>query len=276
MSRAKPQGPLTLAQRSEARRAEVYPALAARGPVDAAALDTYCKVWARWREAEEGIETAGQIVRGAGGRVVASPLVAIANATAREVRALEERLGLGEPPPVAPAPAPEAPNGDLLSRRDLAAKLGVHMISISKWEQQGLPIEVRGSRGRPSLYSLAKVLTWRSERDSRASQGPGNDLQAARAQRERWQAALAEQQHALREGELIRADEVARLWAAEAAAVRTIILASYTTHTDRVHRAGAIDGLRGTERALKELAHEVLRELANTDREPAPMAEVAS
>jgi integrase len=65
----------TLQQRAEARRTEVHPALAARGSVDETALDTYCKVWARWREAEEGIAAAGQIIRGAGGRVVASPLV---------------------------------------------------------------------------------------------------------------------------------------------------------------------------------------------------------
>ena len=47
--------------------------------VDRAALAAYCQAYARWRQAEEGLESSGLLVKTVNGNVVQSPLVGVAN-----------------------------------------------------------------------------------------------------------------------------------------------------------------------------------------------------
>lgn len=158
-----------------------------------------------------------------------------------------------------------------LTRRDLAAALNVHMMTVTKWEQQGLPVAKRGRRGNPSLYDEAAVRAWLQARKE-AAEAPGAplDLVQARARKEHFQALLAEQQLQLRSRGLLPRDEVERIWSAEIAAARTLILSSYVTHADRVHRASTTEGLAGVERTLRDIAHEVLNELASATRDVEP------
>lgn len=166
---------------------------------------------------------------------------------------------------------------ELATRQQLAAALGVHAITISKWQNEGMPIASRGGRGRPTYYSVEAVTAWRAAREEEArdkTNGPLDPVQE-RAKKERFQALLAEQTFLLRAKKLLSADEVAKVWRAEVAAVRALILTSYTTHADRVHRAAVKSGLAGVEAELKKLGVEVLRELSDPDRptgdqEPAP------
>ncbi|MGE3474119.1 MAG: terminase small subunit [Vicinamibacterales bacterium] len=244
--------------------------MAAQGAVDVATLETYCALWARWTHADgSGLDLFGQV--SAKGRAANHSPASVT--LSRQVFALEARLGLGDHPPASAGP----PNvvGDLVTRRELAAQLGHHMQTITKWEQQGLPIEVRGRKGRSSLYSLANVQAWIARREAAATQsapGSPNDLVAARAFRERLAGERIKQVIERESGQSMPVDEVKRLMAAEAGAIRAIVLNTYATHADRVFRAASVDGLRGTERVLKELADEILRELNNQSREPAPSA----
>lgn len=232
--------------------------------LDREKLATYCQVYARWKQAEDGLAQAGQLVASETGRISASPLVSLARDAARQVRLLEKQLRID----TLQAEPDDAPTGDLVNRRDLAIRLKVHMQTITKWEREGLPIAERGRRGRSSLYSESAVRAWLQAREDTATKDAGGiNVNAERARRERAQAILAEQTHAMRARRLLPIEDVERVWAAEVAAVRAIVLASYTTHADRVHRAATLEGLAGVERALKELAYEVLRELANPDRE---------
>jgi hypothetical protein len=94
---------------------------------------------------------------------------------------------------------------------------------------------------------------------------PGTtDLARARARREKGYAQLAEQLHAVRSGALLSAEVVERAWCAQVAALRAVLLASPTTHADKIYRAATTEGLVGMEQALRELAHEALRELASS------------
>lgn len=154
------------------------------------------------------------------------------------------------------------PAATLVTRLDLAKTLGVHPITISKWERDGLPIAKRGRRGVASKYREVEVRAWLQARDEAARQSGPLDPAQERAQRDKWQRMLLEQTHAMRAKTLLPAAEVEQVWAREIAAVRTRILASYTTAADQVHRAGTLDGTVGVERALKDLAYEMLRELA--------------
>jgi phage terminase Nu1 subunit (DNA packaging protein) len=157
----------------------------------------------------------------------------------------------------------------LLTRRDLADLLGVHMGTIVKWDRDGMPVAERGRKGKPSQYDEAAVRAWLAAREE-AARAPGAPMDVAqeRAKKEHWQALLAEQTHRVRERELLPAAEVEKVWSAERDAIRTKVLASYATAADRVHRAATLEGVAGVERALKDIAYGLLRELAGEPAEP--------
>lgn len=244
-----------------ARWKAVAPGLAMKGAVDLETLRNYCQVWARWREAEDGITQAGQLTRSPSGRVVPSPLVGIANQTAAQVRALEDRLGIGVVATAA-APAPADQDAGVVTRVQLAQRLGHHPMTITKWERQGMPIAERGRKGKPSLYREADVRGWLEAREAAAKTSGLVDVAQERARKERAQAELAEQTYQARARELLPAADVEKAWNAEVQAVRAAILATYTTQADRLHRVAVLDGVAGVEAELKAMAHELLRELS--------------
>jgi len=140
------------------------------------------------------------------------------------------------------------------------------MQTVTKWERDGLPIAVRGHRGKPSQYREVEVRAWLKAREEDKSRGEPLSFAREHARKTRWQALLAEQQYLMRARELLPRVEVEKTWGTEVAAVRTLILSSYVTKADRVFNAATLEGLPGVERTLKEIAYEVLRELADPDR----------
>lgn len=150
----------------------------------------------------------------------------------------------------------------LVTRGELAVEWAVHPRTIAKFIEEGMPVAKRGRGGRSSLFNLEACQAWRDAREHLAADQPV-DLPRERARKERAQALLAEQLYAVRSGKLLPAEDVERIWMAEVRSVRSAILASYTASADRVYRAATTDGLAGVERALKAIAHDVLRELAD-------------
>jgi hypothetical protein len=146
------------------------------------------------------------------------------------------------------------------------------MQTVTKWERAGLPIAEQGRLGKPSRYAEAAVRAWLDSREVEARRSGVAEVSTERARKERAQALLAEQSYEARSRSLLPADEVERVWSAEVAAVRTAILASYTTQADAVHRAGVLDGVGGVERELKRIALELLRELSDPTPRPLPRA----
>ena len=241
-----------------ARYKVVYRLLAARGAVDLELLRTYCQVWSRWREAEDGIAQAGQLTRGANGRPMKSPLLDVAAQANAQARDLEQRLGVG-------LAAGDGGEGGLVTRQDLAARLRCHPQTITHLVAQGMPVARRGSRGRAALYDEAAVRAWKDARDG-AAQAPGHvDLVVERARKERAQAVLAEQTFQVRAGHLLPVADVERSWGAKVQAVRAAILATATTQADHLHRVAVLEGVAGLETALRDLAIELLRELSPAD-----------
>lgn len=156
-----------------------------------------------------------------------------------------------------------------LTRQELAVALGCHPGSISKWQDAGMPVFVRGGRGKPSKYDEVVVRAWLQQREEAARRsGPLDPLQE-RAAREHAQRLLLEQTHQVRAKELLPADEVAQIWAAEIGAVRAKLLAWPLTLADQVYRVATLEGLPGVERVLHEAVYQALREIAEPHR-PAP------
>lgn len=154
------------------------------------------------------------------------------------------------------------PASDLLTRRQLAAAIGVHMQTVTKWEREGLPIAARGSKGRPSHYRELEVRAWLQVREEQANKpGAANPIQE-RARKERAQAALAEQALRIRNRDLLPRDEVEKAAAAEVAAVRTKLMFWSTTLIDPLLTAATLEGRSGIERVVDAGVRDVLTELA--------------
>jgi phage terminase Nu1 subunit (DNA packaging protein) len=159
------------------------------------------------------------------------------------------------------------PHPKLVTRREVAAALDVHMGTVTLWERGGLPIAKRGGRGRPSLYDPTVVQHWLAERDGAARKaaegtGPTQGTLAARAERDHWQAQVARQNYETKQGLLVPAADVERVWSAEVAGWKAKILSQPTAWADRLFRAATLEGLAGVERVAREMATELLREFA--------------
>lgn len=155
-----------------------------------------------------------------------------------------------------------ATDDGLVTRRELAAEMGVVVDTVTKWERQGMPTAVVGRSGRPSRYSVAEVRAWLERREEAAQASGLVDVAQERARKERAQAELAEQTFRIRAGQYVAVDELEKALAARVAATRTKLLAWQQTLADRVHRASTIEGVPGVERVLAEAVAEVLHELS--------------
>jgi phage terminase Nu1 subunit (DNA packaging protein) len=157
--------------------------------------------------------------------------------------------------------------GGLLTRRQLAKVLGCHPQTLMGWEREGLPVARHGRRGVSSLFLERDARTWLEDREKRleAPQADKFNFMNDRARRERAQAQLAEQAHAIRARNLLPREEVERTWIAEISAVRAKLLSWPTTLADQLHRAGTLGGVAALERSLDEAVRQLLTELAEPE-----------
>lgn len=109
----------------------------------------------------------------------------------------------------------------LLTRRQLASVLSVHMQTITKWEQAGMPIAATAGRGRATHYSESAVRAWKEARDTAPVEADPRD---ARTRKDLAQARESEQRVALRAKTLILATDAGQVWADEISRCRTKLL----------------------------------------------------
>jgi P27 family predicted phage terminase small subunit len=199
----------------------VAPTLVARGPVDVTLLQTYCQVWARWREAEAHIAKIGSLIRNASGNMAANPLIAISNQAGAQVRALEERLGIGIDKAKAAGP---------LSLRAYAKRRGCSVEAVSRAIKAGrLVASVVTVDGSPKIADADLAdQEWDANTDhSKAPPASDGDMDgAAAAARERhWKALTAELNYRRQAGELVEAAAAEERWLALIATAQTKLLA---------------------------------------------------
>lgn len=169
----------------------------------------------------------------------------------------------------------------LLTRTELAAELGKNPVTITKWQGEGLPVAVRGGRGRESKYRIADVWEWGLARERARAGGSGAaemNLPVERAKLSRIQTQLAQQKFRKAEGELLEAHEIGRTWSLIVLAIKSKLLALVTTVADRL--VGAVRGAETEEGArsavmtiLAAEVRDVLRELAGFKIEDAKVDE---
>lgn len=165
----------------------------------------------------------------------------------------------------------KAVTGSTFTRRGLADAFGVHMQTITGWEQEGMPVELRGTRGRPSLYSLKACLAWFVERELKAR--GATDLadlspQQERAMLDRKRREDLELRLKVRRGELVELAEAGRDLANVAMATKARLRRIPDAVADRVVGA-APRGAAFVKAIILGEIDDALRELARKGEEPA-------
>lgn len=278
----RPEPPASLNEAAAARWRHVIDELKYQR-LDLELLETYCQVWARWREAEAAIAKTGTLVKKARGGVGANPLLAISNQAGAQVRALEQRLGLTREP---------ARKSEPISLRAYAKRRGVSVEAVSRAITRGrLLNSVTRIAGVPKIADPELAdQEWDANTDlSRAPDavkaraaagsgatagdvGPGDDfegeseaqagreLAAASAREKHWRAQTAELNYKVRAGELVNAKEMAAAMADAFSTVRTKLLALPSQAKQRLPHL-TLDDLA----TLEELVREDLDALSSGD-----------
>ena len=147
--------------------------------------------------------------------------------------------------------------------------LGVHVNSVIRLEQEGLPVAQPGAGGKASLYDPAAIVAWWLARHrARGGSGDGLDPAAERARRDKAQANLAEQMHATRAGELIPRSELERILSPVVTAIRAKLLAGPRAWAPVLANIAASHGVAGIERELATRIRDVLTALSGLTGAP--------
>jgi phage terminase Nu1 subunit (DNA packaging protein) len=154
-----------------------------------------------------------------------------------------------------------------MSRYDLGDALGVNYRTISRWERDGMPVEVPGDHGRPTQYSLPKVVAWRRAREVSLAAGSGEDggrisLEIERAKLARQQARRTELDVRKREGGLVERAVTTAAWDEIVLTIRTRLLALPAELADACTAAAQAGGAAAVEVVLRRAIHDVLTELS--------------
>ena len=151
-----------------------------------------------------------------------------------------------------------------VTRQELARRLGRRPRAISRWLEEGCPVERRGCGGKASLFNEAAVRAWLAEREGAAREAAPNYL-AAKTRQANAMAAEAEQRLATRAGKLIPIDDIERALSSLIAATRAYLLNMIVALPDRICRVAATDGAAGIEALLQKEIYHALEELASGD-----------
>lgn len=150
--------------------------------------------------------------------------------------------------------------GLIVNQVALAEIMGVTKKSISLWQAEGLPVAVKGVRGKPNAYDTAEVITWFAARTA------GKSLETQKDRLSRVQADRIEMEMATSRGHLVYAAEIAPAWAGIMVAVRQALLSIPASIRSLLDAA-----VNGDERhaILKEAIEDALRKLAGDDESSA-------
>lgn len=162
----------------------------------------------------------------------------------------------------------------LFTRRGLAAAFDVHMQTVTGWEHDGMPVALRGARGRPSMYRLKDCIEWKTTRDIQALGGNGElSPQAERALLDRRRREDLELKIRERKGELVEVADVEREFADCAAAVKARLRRIPDAVADRVLTAGGPHQVKAM--LLAEIDDALLELSGRGDGEDSDESEVA-
>lgn len=105
---------------------------------------------------------------------------------------------------------PQKPKRKLLTRNELADHFGVVPFTVTRWEQDGMPVAERPGRGKPSYYDLEAVSAWKEQVERDRLENEELSLSDERAKLTVRQREKLELEIAVRRGQLIERELVVR------------------------------------------------------------------
>lgn len=145
----------------------------------------------------------------------------------------------------------------VIGQEAIADMFGVAPKTIVEWQEQGLPIALRGRPGVPSEYESEACITWYVQREVDKTQGETPRDRLARLQSEEIELRLLEKR-----GVLVQADKVEPMWNAMVGSARAFLrsetnrLAQLLQHTE---------GVEAKRDLISETLDEFLHKLAGYD-----------
>lgn len=140
-----------------------------------------------------------------------------------------------DPPPVRPAQPEREP---LMNRDGIARLFTVNAGTVHRWARDGMPTEAGGGSGRQASFRPSACVVWRlAQIEAKYVGMEGLNPQRERALRDRAQAALADQLHKKRSGEMLAIADVRHQWISIVIAVRARLLRMPTALADALAHA---------------------------------------
>jgi terminase small subunit / prophage DNA-packing protein len=146
-----------------------------------------------------------------------------------------------------------------VNKRELSQIFGVTERALTLWQDEGMPIAVKGKRGTSNHYDTADVITWRVQTEISKATGEMPKDRLARVQADRVEIDIAEKL-----GRLIPVDEIAPLWSGYVAAARQYLRAEPAR---LAHILDITEGVEAKREKLQAVIDEFLNKLAGIGQE---------
>lgn len=157
---------------------------------------------------------------------------------------------------------PVAGNGRIVNQAELSAIWGKTPQTIRTWERRGCPVEKKGGSGSPSLYNTADVAAWREDQAALAASGDVSkvDMEEARRRKVAAEAALAELDLSIRQGEVVYVADVATAVGGEYAEVRAKLLTLPSDMADTLENMSRNEIHEALSSKVSEILHVLSRD----------------
>lgn len=144
----------------------------------------------------------------------------------------------------------------IVNKRQLADVMGCTEETLSQWEKQGMPVQLKRKGCAGNQYETAAIIGWRDARNQ--SDAPPTDYETERTRKVKLEADILALEKAQLEGRLIPADKAESAWISLVSAFRAKMLAIPSKCAPLVVGISYLDA----ESLLSDAIHNALSDLA--------------
>lgn len=146
-----------------------------------------------------------------------------------------------------------------VNKSQLEEILGVSHVTLTEWQEQGLPIEVRAERkGQSHTYETKQVIDWMIQRELNKA----NAKETARDRLARMQGDMVELDLLTKRGLLVPVEQIEPAWTSMVAAAKSYLRQEPDRLTHLLNTMESVDAKRDL---LAETFDEFLRKLSTYD-----------
>jgi phage terminase Nu1 subunit (DNA packaging protein) len=145
----------------------------------------------------------------------------------------------------------------IVGQENIAAMFQVTAKTVVEWQEQGLPVAVRGGAGVPSEYDSGPCIAWHTQRELAKVQTESPRDRLARLQADEIEIRMQEKR-----GTLVPADQIEPMWSGMVSAARAFL----RSEVNRVAQLlQTTDGVEAKRDLLSDTFDEFLTKLSGYD-----------